>query len=70
MLDEQHHTTIADPEMASVATRDDSLVETLADVQVIQRITSFHSTPLPVANSLATYAKLIPNGADRIMSLV
>jgi uncharacterized membrane protein len=70
MLDEQHDTTITDPEVASVATLDDSLVETLTDVQVIQRVTSFHSTPLPDANALAAYAKLIPNGADRIMSLV
>jgi uncharacterized membrane protein len=70
MLDEQHDTTTEDPEVAPVATLDDPLVETLADVQVIQRITSFHSTPLPDANTLAAYAKLIPNGADRIMSLV
>ena len=59
MLDEQHDTTTTDPEIASVATLDDSLVETLADVQVIQRITSFHSTPLPDANALAAYAKLL-----------
>lgn len=41
-----------------------------ADVHVIQRITSFHTTPLPDAATLGAYARLIPNGADRIMSLV
>ena len=70
MLDEQQETATADSEAASLAVLEDSFVENLAGVQVIQRITSFHSAPLPDAETLGAYAKLIPNGADRIMSLV
>ena len=68
MLDE--HETRADSEAASMAVLQDQLAERLADVKVIQRITSFHSTPLPDAETLGVYAKLIPNGADRVMTLV
>ena len=70
MLDEQQETATGESEAASMAVPEDSFVEKLAGVQVIQRITSFHSTPLPDAETLGAYAKLIPNGADRIMSLV
>lgn len=68
MLDEQG--TGADAETATTAVLEDPLVEQLAAVQVIQRITSFHSTPLPDAETLSVYANLIPNGADRVMTLV
>src|ERR1044071_433710 len=68
MLDERQETI--DSETASMTVLDDSLVEKLAGVQVIRRITSFHSTPLPDAETLNAYAKLIPNGADRVMTLV
>jgi uncharacterized membrane protein len=72
MLDEQQETATADSdsEAVSLAVPEDSLVEKLAGVQVIRRVTSFHSTPLPDAETLGAYAELIPNGADRIMSLV
>jgi uncharacterized membrane protein len=70
MLDEQQETGFIDSEVVTTATLDDSLVEPVADVHVIQRITRFHSTPLPDAVTLDAYAKLIPNGADRVMSLV
>jgi uncharacterized membrane protein len=70
MLDEQQERTTTDSEGASPALLGDSLVEKLADVQVIRRITSFHSTPLPDAETLGAYARLIPNGADRVMTLV
>lgn len=69
MLDETQETATAS-EAASIAVLRDWLVEHFADVEVIQRITSFHSTPLPDADTLEAYAKLIPNGADRVMSLV
>jgi uncharacterized membrane protein len=68
MRDEQE--TGADSEAASTAVLEDPLAENLAGVKLIQRITSFHSTPLPDAETLSVYAKLIPNGADRVMTLV
>ena len=69
MLDEQQEA--ADPATNSSAVLQEALVEErAADVQVIQQITSFHSTPLPDADTLSAYANLIPDGAHRIMSLV
>lgn len=41
-----------------------------AVVSVVQRIKSFRSAPLPDPHALRPYAKLIPNGAERLMSLV
>ena len=71
MLDEQQETTTAESKTASSAVLEKAVVEErAADFQVIQRITRFHSSPLPDAETLSAYAKLIPNGADRIMSLV
>jgi uncharacterized membrane protein len=71
MLDEQQDLSTAESETVSSAALEESIVEELAaDVQVIQRITRFHSSPLPDAETLGAYAKLIPNGADRIMSLI
>ncbi len=61
MLDEQQETSTADPEAVSVTVLEDSRVEKLADIQVVERITSFHSAPLPDAETLSAYAKLIPN---------
>jgi len=61
----------ADPEGSSSVVVEEPLVEErAAELQVIQQITSFHSTPLPDADTLSAYAKLIPDGAHRIMSLV
>jgi uncharacterized membrane protein len=72
MLDEQQEKTSVDSasEAVSLSVLEDSLVKKLAGVQVIRRVMSFHSTPLPDAETLGAYAELIPNGADRIMSLV
>lgn len=72
MLDEQQEATNADSasETVSLGVLEDSLVKKIAGVQVIRRVMSFHSTPLPDAETLGAYAELIPNGADRIMSLV
>ncbi len=41
-----------------------------AVVAVAQQIRNFHSGPLPDPDTLRAYAKLIPNGAERIMGLV
>ena len=71
MLDEQQELSTAESETVSCAVLEESVVEELAaDVQVIERITRFHSSPLPDAETLGAYAKLIPNGAERIMSLI
>lgn len=67
----QHDLSAPDSETVTAAVSDNELRNLrAADVQVIQRITSFHSTPLPDAAALRAYATLIPNGAERIMSLV
>jgi uncharacterized membrane protein len=71
MLDERPQMSTAESEEVSSTVLEEAVVEErAADVQVIQRITRFHSSPLPDAETLSTYAKLIPNGADRVMSLV
>jgi uncharacterized membrane protein len=71
MLDEPHEISTASSETVSSAVLEEAIVEErAADVQVIQRITRFHSGPLPDAETLSAYAKLILNGADRVMSLV
>lgn len=71
MLDEPHQTSAAESETVSSAVVEEEIVEDGAtDLQVIQRITRFHSGPLPDPETLSAYAKLIPNGADRVMSLV
>src|SRR5262249_32880718 len=72
MLDEQQETTSVDSasEGISLGVLADPLVKKLSGVQVIRGVMSFHSTPLPDAATLEAYAELIPNGADRIMSLV
>jgi uncharacterized membrane protein len=71
MLDEQQESLSTDSGTVSSAVVEEAVVEEhAADVQVIQRITRFHSGPLPDGETLSTYAKLIPNGADRVMSLV
>lgn len=71
MLDERQESSTADCATVSSTVVEEALVdERAADVQVIQRITRFHSGPLPDGETLSTYAKLIPNGADRVMSLV
>ena len=70
MLDEQE---VALPDSETHPTRgseEDCGEHHAAEVQVIQQITSFHSTPLPDAATLRAYAVLIPNGAERIMGLV
>jgi uncharacterized membrane protein len=41
-----------------------------AVVRVAKQTKSFHSGPLPDPRTLRAYSKLIPNGAERIMSLV
>ena len=71
MLDERQATSTAESETVSSAVLEEAIVEErAADIQVIQRITRFHSGPLPDAETLSTYAKLVPNGADRVISLV
>jgi uncharacterized membrane protein len=71
MLDEQQESSAAESETVSSAVLEEAIIEErAADVQVIQRITRFHSSPLPDAETLGAYAKLTPNGADRIMSLI
>ena len=71
MLDEQQELSTAESETVSSDVPEESIAEDLAaDIQVIQRITRFHSSPLPDAETLGAYAKLIPNGADRIMGLI
>ena len=71
MLDEQQEISTTKSETASNAVLEEAIVEErAADVQVIQRITRFHSSPLPDAETLGAYAKLVPNGADRVMTLI
>src|SRR5512141_960505 len=71
MLDEQHERSTVDSETVSSAVLEEAVVEErAADVQVIQRITRFHTSPLPDAATLDAYARLLPNGADRVMTLV
>ena len=70
MLDEQQENATPDAEAPPAAVLRDWLAGKLADVKVMQRITSFHSTPFPDAETLGVYAKLVPNGADRLMTLV
>src|SRR5262245_8168505 len=71
MLDEQQETSTAEPKTVSNAVLEEAIVEErAAGFQVIQRITRFHASPLPDAETLSAYAKLIPNGADRVMSLI
>lgn len=71
MLGERHHDPDAESDAVSAVLEEQPLEQSrTADVHVIQRITSFHMTPLPDAATLSAYARLIPNGADRIMSLV
>ena len=41
-----------------------------AVIRVARQISKFHSGPLPDPDTLRAYAKLIPNGAERIMGLV
>lgn len=41
-----------------------------AVVRVVQQIKNVHSGPLPDPDTLRAYAKLIPNGAERLMCLV
>ena len=66
MLDEPHQTSAAESKTVSSAVVEEEIVEDGAtDLQVIQRITRFHSGPLPDPETLSAYAKLIPNGADR-----
>jgi uncharacterized membrane protein len=70
MFDEQETSTASSETESFLFLEEPQVQERTANVQVIQRITSYHSTPLPDAEALSAYAKLIPNGADRIMSLV
>jgi len=71
MLDGQHEVSPAESEtVASAVLEEAPGAKRPADFQVIQRITSFHSTPLPDAETLNAYARVIPNGAERIMSLI
>jgi uncharacterized membrane protein len=71
MLDEQQEMAAMDSETVSSTVVEEELVkERAADVQVIQRITRFHMSPLPDADTLGAYANLLPNGADRVMTLV
>src|SRR5262245_24994746 len=68
---EQDESGSRECETISSAVLDEAVVaERSADVQVIQRITRLHMSPLPDAETLSTYARLLPNGADRVMSLV
>ena len=59
MRDEQQEAATADldSEAVSLPVLEDSLVEKLAGVQVIRRVTSFHSTPLPDAETLGANAE-------------
>ena len=41
-----------------------------AVTQVFKEISRFHSGPLPDAETLEHYNRIIPNGAERIMRLV
>jgi uncharacterized membrane protein len=41
-----------------------------AELRMMQRIETYRSGPLPDPQALRAYAELIPNGAERIMSLV
>jgi uncharacterized membrane protein len=71
MFDEQQEISTAESETVSNAVLEEAVVEErLADVQVIQRITRFHRSPLPDAETLGAYARLLPNGADRVMTLI
>jgi uncharacterized membrane protein len=61
---------------AAVAKIADPVIEALplanraAVAGVIARISSFHSGPLPDADTLREYGEIIPDGAERIMALV
>jgi len=70
MSGDEHDGSHAESETVNAVLEEAPGEERAADVHVIQRITSFHTTPLPDAATLSAYARLIPNGADRIMSLV
>ena len=71
MLDEQQESSTTECATVSSTVVEEAVVEErAADLQLIQRITRFHSGPLPDGETLSIYAKLIPNGADRVMSLV
>src|SRR5688572_27353543 len=41
-----------------------------AVIRVVQQIKNVHLGPLPDPDTLRAYAKVIPNGAERIMALV
>ena len=41
-----------------------------AGVRVIRQISTFHASALPDAETLYAYAKLIPNGPERILGLI
>jgi uncharacterized membrane protein len=71
MVEEQQEMSAADSETVSRTVLEEALVkERAADIQVIQRITRFHMSPLPDAETLGAYATLLPNGADRVMTLI
>ncbi len=71
MLDKQQELTAIECGTVSSAVLEEAIVEErAADVQVIQRITRFHTSPLPDAETLSAYARLIPDGANRVLSLI
>lgn len=69
MADDQRVESAPNPE-AVAAPQATSPTERATQLQLIQRVSSFHLGPLPDPEALRTYAELIPNGPDRIMAMV